>query len=110
MDPRALLPRLLTAWSAATSSRWTAACPAAGQCGVTALVVQDLCGGEIRRTRSPGGTHFYNMVAGRRVDLTESQFAAPLAYDDHPASRAEAMADTSPAQYAALRAALGLPA
>ena len=75
---------------------------------VTALVVQDVLGGDILRTRTAGGTHFYNLVDGVRWDFTVSQFDRPIPFEDTPASRAEAMADTSSAQYDALRRRLGL--
>jgi len=106
-DAAAVLARLHHAWSAASSSRWRPEAPALGQCSVTALLLQDRFGGEILQTPTPWGPHFYNRIEGRRVDLTAAQFAAMGAavppYLDRPASRAEALADTSPAQYAALR-------
>ncbi|WP_187970527.1 YunG family protein [Aquibium microcysteis] len=105
-DPAALREALETAWSIDSSTRWTKAVPALGQCGVTALVVNDLFGGDILTTPTAEGMHFYNRVGGHRVDLTAGQFDAPIVYEDRPASRAEAMADTSPAQYHALRSRL----
>ncbi len=36
---------LIRSWSIETSSKWTTENPAKGQCGVTALVVQDIYGG-----------------------------------------------------------------
>ena len=103
-----LYDRLKTAWSAETAGSWTPDNPARGQCSVTALVVQDVLGGDILRTRTAGGTHFYNMIDGVRWDFTVSQFDRPIPFEDTPASRAEAMADTSQAQYDALRRRLGL--
>jgi hypothetical protein len=99
---------LWLAWSKATSSLWTAENPARGQCGVTSLVVQDLFGGEILCTPTPEGTHFYNRVDGQRLDFTASQFVDQMSYDDVPVGRDQAMANTSAAQYHALRLALGL--
>ena len=43
---------------------------------------------------------------GARLDLTASQFATPVVYDDAPSERDEAMADTLPTRYAALVQAL----
>lgn len=105
-DPAALRDALETAWSIETSTRWTKDVPALGQCGVTALVVNDLFGGDILKTPTPQGMHFYNRIGTHRFDLTASQFAEPVRYDDQVSSRAEAMADTSPEQYEALRARL----
>jgi hypothetical protein len=101
-----LIEKLPDAWSTESSNSWSAENPAKGQCSVTSLVVQDLFGGDILKTRTKGGTHFYNRIDGVRHDLTISQFAEPIQFDDSPASRDEAFSDTSPQQYAALRARL----
>lgn len=106
MTPAAFRERLRGAWSLSTSSKWTAANPARGQCSVTAIAAQNLLGGAILRTQTSDGTHFYNRIDGVRYDFTASQFERPIAYDDAPATRDEALADTSPAQYAALKTAL----
>jgi hypothetical protein len=63
----------LPEWSPATSAR--------GQCAVTALVVQDLLGGELLLAEvrnadgSRQGVHYWNRFAGGlEVDLTREQF------------------------------------
>jgi len=87
-------------WSLKSSSFWTPDNPAAGQCGVTALVIQDVFGGEILKTRLPNGQwHFYNRINNKRIDFTDEQFAEPITYLDQPASRAEAFTDTNDVQY-----------
>ncbi len=43
---------LIRSWSIETSSKWTIENPAKGQCGVTALVVQDICGGKIKKDKN----------------------------------------------------------
>ncbi len=101
-----ILAALRRCWSLETSTRWTPDSPARGQCSVTALVIQDLCGGEILKTRVGTDWHFYNLAGGSRLDFTAAQFETPVCYEDLHASRAEAMADTTPAQYHALRRAL----
>jgi hypothetical protein len=106
IDTTAFLAQLRSAWSRATSSKWTPANPACGQCSVTALVFQERFGGEILKTYVEGAAHFYNRVDGQRVDLTASQFAALPVYMDLPSSREEALADTTPRQYARLAAAM----
>jgi len=103
MTPDALARMLPDCWSPATSGKWRAENPAAGQCSVTAILAQELCGGEILKTRLGADWHFYNRFDGVRRDFTESQFDAPISYDDAPSDRADAMTDTSPEQYAALR-------
>ncbi len=104
--PDKLYERLKTAWSKETSSLWSAENPALGQCSVTALLIQDLFGGSILKTATRDGMHFYNMIDGVRWDLTVSQFDYPIPFEDRPSNRDEAMADTSPRQYEALKARL----
>ena len=59
---------------------WSRANPARGQCGPTALVVNDLLGGdlcvtEVRlRDGSQRGFHWWNRLAGVDIDLTLEQF------------------------------------
>lgn len=96
---RAIRTVLRRAWSLQSSTLWTEANPARGQCGVTLLVIQDVFGGDILKTRLPGGRwHFYNRIDGKRSDFTDEQFGDPITYLDQPASRAEAFADTSATQ------------
>lgn len=72
------------AWCRDTSAdpdKWTPQNPAMGQCAVTALIVQDLIGGELERvdvhvawTDKPV-SHYRNVQPdGTRLDLTFSQF------------------------------------
>ncbi len=93
-------------WSAETSSRWSAATPSRGQCGVTALVLYDYFGGEILKTRVGGRWHFYNRVAGTRLDATAGQFSDPIVYADLASSREEALTDCTQEQYRALSRSL----
>jgi hypothetical protein len=96
---------LLGSWSLETSGQWQAGDPARGQCNVTTLLVNELFGGEILKTPLTEGDHFYNRIDGKRIDLTDSQFEAPIAYLDIVSDRGEALAGTSVAKYEALRAA-----
>ena len=98
-----LYDRLREAWSAGTGGKWRPDNPAAGQCSVTALVVQDELGGEILKTDVAGAWHFYNRIDGRRVDFTMSQFDSPIGYDDVPSTRQDALDDTSVTQCELLR-------
>ena len=92
-------------WSSATSTLWRADNPAAGQCSVTALLLQEMLGGCILKTRVGSAWHYYNDLGDGRVDLTAAQFATPIAYDDLATDRMDAMSDTSEIQLAALRRA-----
>ncbi|MFY1702820.1 YunG family protein [Micromonospora sp. WMMA1923] len=64
----------------ARRANWRPDNPARGQCGVTALVVQDLLGGdlilgEVLVGGARTGYHYWNRLPdGRDVDLTAEQF------------------------------------
>jgi hypothetical protein len=104
-DPDRVARALRKSWSLATARQWTPENPAAGQCNVTALLVHELFGGELLKTRLPEGDHFYNRIAGRRYDFTDSQFDRPISYSDVAASRSEAERGATSSERAALRSA-----
>ncbi|MFD1512623.1 YunG family protein [Halomarina rubra] len=101
-DPDAALDRFQSAWSAETSTRYSPATPARGQCGVTALVVQLIHGGTIEQTVVGDEAHFYNRIDGERYDLTAGQFDDAPEYRDVPVTREAALTDTTTEQYATL--------
>lgn len=107
-DEAKIRAALAQAWSLETAKQWTAQTPAAGQCNVTAVLIQEMFGGEIRKTPLDGYTvpHFYNVIAGRRVDLTDSQFDAPIPYADQETDSTTAMGWVTPAELDTLRARL----
>lgn len=94
---------LVNSWSIKSSSKWSMVNPAKGQCGVTALVVQDFLGGEIKKTKVKNSWHFYNVIAGMRYDFTATQFDEIINYTDVPSNRDEAYLDTNDAQYCYLK-------
>jgi len=101
------LHRILKAcWSSESSPLWTEQKPSLGQCGVTALVVQDVLGGEILKTRVGDSWHFYNLIDGRPIDFTAEQFDDPIVYLNQPSNRNEAFADTNDQQYSYLKTAV----
>ena len=68
---------LAASWTARTASplvAWTPSNPSSGQCAVSALVLQDYCGGEIRRCVVAGTPHYFNRIDGQVVDSTAAQF------------------------------------
>lgn len=77
-EPARLRPLLERAWSKETSvdpSGWSAENPAWGQCAITALVIQDLYGGDLLRCKVRGISHYLNRLAsGEAIDLTRDQF------------------------------------
>ncbi|GLY03758.1 hypothetical protein [Actinoplanes sp. NBRC 101535] len=85
IDLERLRPLLRAAWGADTCdphdlADWHPGNPARGQCNVTALVVQDLLGGdlilgEVLVDGVKVGHHFWNRLPdGRTADLTADQF------------------------------------
>ena len=70
---------LRKAWCAATAhpsyqKDWTEDNPSYGQCCVTALVIQDLYGGDIYSCKVGNNRHFVNIINERIVDETADQF------------------------------------
>lgn len=71
---------IIESWSEETAwpGSWTPSNPAAGQCRVTAAVVQDVLGGEVLMAtiqQDPLYTHFWNRLPdGQEIDLTADQF------------------------------------
>lgn len=89
---------------------WSPANPARGQCGPTALVVNDLLGGdlcvaEVRlRDGSRRGFHWWNRLAGVDVDLTLQQFGADeLVQEPRVLARPAGPPQRGEAQYLLLR-------
>lgn len=73
---------LRAAWASDTTAdpdRWNSSNPAWGQCAVTALVVQDILGGQLLRCQGPSGSHYWNRLPdGTELDLTRDQFRGRL--------------------------------
>jgi hypothetical protein len=69
---------LREAWCRETAmgDRWVFDCPSLDQCAVTALVVQDILGGELLRCETrEGDSHYWNRLPdGSELDLTKQQF------------------------------------
>ena len=89
-DEQSVKDVLRKCWSLRSSSSWTEENPASGQCNVTALVIQYNFGGEILKTPVNEALHFYNLIDGKRYDLTIDRFKVPLKYDDLYSNREEA--------------------
>lgn len=70
--------------TSASPGHWTSENPALGQCAVTALLFQDMAGGEILRADIKGfGSHYWNMLVYPGdvtvdYDLTRRQFPSDL--------------------------------
>jgi len=99
---------LLQSWSLKTSSKWTAENPYKGQCGVTAIVIQEFFGGDIYKTMVGMQWHFYNYIDNKRIDFTRKQFENHIEYNDIKTTRSDAFTDTNSEQYNALKAAFSV--
>jgi hypothetical protein len=78
-------------WAADTSAsgdEWTPANPSLGQCAVTSLLVQDICGGELQRSTIQGVSHYWNLLPGGvEIDLTRIQFGSNQELDEPAQAR-----------------------
>lgn len=77
-------------WSKETTypsckTEWVPNDPSYGQCAITATLVYDMFGGSIHKINvSGGGTHYFNKLNGKYVDLTREQFDLydiPVSYE-----------------------------
>lgn len=64
---------------------WVPNDPSYGQCAITATLVYDMFGGTIHKIKvSGGGTHYFNRLNEKYVDLTREQFdlySIPINYE-----------------------------
>lgn len=73
------MEKIRKAWCRETAhpsyqDKWSEDNPSCGQCCVTALVVQDLYGGDIYSCKVGQNSHFINIINDRIIDLTSEQF------------------------------------
>lgn len=115
-----IFERIRLAWGQDTCAPGSAFDGPNGQCAVTALVVQDIFGGELLRAecldRGSWGSHYWNQIPGMgEVDLTRAQFEAKASITPGvvvPRSRLldgeRAVAARTPERYAILKARVGI--
>lgn len=60
------------------ASQWSEKNPCLGQCAVTALLVKHYFGGKIYKHNTEN--HYFNVIKGKLVDLTKSQFDYQIDY------------------------------
>ncbi len=84
----ALTQALYESWGKDTAykndrGKWTEINRAAGQCTVTAMIINDYFGGKIYRGYSKKNNlyHYWNIIDGKKVDLTASQFDNDIHFD-----------------------------
>lgn len=94
-------------WDAETAyqRKWTSQRPSTGQCAVTALLAQDLVGGDLRNVRVNEVSHYFVAISGQIIDLTADQFEITPVYDlSHSVERAELLSNLDTEQrYRTLR-------
>lgn len=117
LDVAKILTAVRASWSIETCDPadrelWTAEEPSRGQCGVTALVINDLLGGDLILADvlwadgSRQGYHYWNLLPdGTEIDLTISQFqAGELVQQGHVVQRPAGPPGRCRAEYELLRA------
>jgi hypothetical protein len=71
--------------------------------GEISLLIYDIFGGEILKTRSKNGWHFYNRIDGERIDFTKSETDSPARntnFEDIPATPDETHNNFEQEEYA----------
>lgn len=66
--------------------------PAEGKDGVVSLLIHDVFGGEILKTKMKNKWHFYNRIDGKRLDFTckeQAKSSDDLLFEDIPSSPSE---------------------
>jgi hypothetical protein len=66
--------------------------PAEGKDGVVSLLIHDIFGGEILKTKMKSRWHFYNRIDGKRLDFTindETKSYGDYSFEDIPSSPSE---------------------
>lgn len=89
--PYDLYDALTNVWCAETCAsrmrdKWSKENKTLGQCSITAIIAQDIFGGDVYGINLPNGNcHCYNVVGDCKFDLTSEQFCGEvLDYDDNP--------------------------
>jgi hypothetical protein len=73
---------------------WSIHNPAAGQCAITALLVHEHFGGEIKKCYVCDDSHYFNLIGDKVIDLTKSQFGnIKIDYDNSSSVSPEKILD-----------------
>ena len=92
MEIEELKQWLLQSWDFKTCSpglkdSWNKENPSLGQCAITALIVNDFFGGKIMRCMTSTGSHYYNLINDKIIDLTCEQFLGEIPDYEHSEER-----------------------
>jgi hypothetical protein len=72
------------------------------QDGIISVLIHDIFGGEILKTKSKGGWHFYNRIDGIRIDFSKPDFGKSCdmtLFQDLPVSNDDTSCCFEPEQY-----------
>lgn len=61
--------------------KWSVENPSVGHCAIASLVLHEMFGGSILKTKVGHSTHYYNVIDNVILDSTSAQFNAPIPYD-----------------------------
>lgn len=59
-------------------NNWNKNNPSLGHCAITSLIVNDYFNGKILRCKTKEGTHYYNLIDDKVIDLTVEQFQGKI--------------------------------
>ena len=80
-------------WALDNNPGWSHAFPVDSLTGETSLLIYNIFGGEILKTREKNGWHFYNRINGERIDFSKSELnksAEDSQFEDLPSNPDEA--------------------
>lgn len=60
--------------------KWSAENPSVGHCAIASLVLHEMFGGSIMKTKVGHSTHYYNVIDDVVLDSTSAQFNVPIPY------------------------------
>lgn len=83
---------------------WTLNNKCFGMCAITSLLVQDYFCGDICKIHVNGISHYFNLVEGKIIDLTASQFTCPINYENYQVvSREKILTEDTNRRYTLLK-------
>ena len=63
--------------------KWNINNPTCGQCAITALILNDYFGGKLGKVYIGNISHYFNIINGKPVDFTSSQFKHEVDYSNY---------------------------
>lgn len=75
--------------SSGLRNNWSKEIPSLDQSAITALIVNDFFGGKIMRCITTSGSHYYNLIDNKLIDLTVEQFSGEVPQYENTRKRYE---------------------